>query len=149
MTTTVDIEWRQPDEREQGREDACWYIYQSTSDMVCSLSNGVKGVHITADGEMRIHVVDESGEVIGRIRYCDQFREYGITNDEQLLNIVFQDDAWHTTPQGEKVRFDVVNNPWFDVYDDEGIHLDIISFALTEVLDNAIELLHQPDWLTY
>lgn len=149
METTVDIEWRQPDEREQGREDACWYIYQSSSDLVCSLSNGVKGVHITADGEMRIHVIDEAGEVIGRIRYCDDFREYGITNDEQLLDIVFAGDVEHVTPNGEKVRFDVVNNPWFDVYDDEGIHLDILSFALTEVLDNAISLLHQPDWLTY
>jgi hypothetical protein len=149
METTVDITWHQPDEREQGREDACWYIYQSTSDLVCSLSNGVKGVHITADGEMRIHVIDENGDVIGIIRYCDDFREYGITNDEQLLDFVFLAESEYVTPQGQKVRFDIIHNPWFDVYDDEGIHLDMLSFGLNEILDDATELLKRPDWLTY
>lgn len=149
METTVDITWAQPDERKEGREDACWYVHQSTSDLVCSLSNGVKSVHIFADGEMRVHVIDEAGEVIGVIRYGDQFREYGITNDEQLLEIVFPGEAQHVTPQGQKVRFDVVNNPWFDVYDDEGQHIDMLSFALNEVVDDATNLLHQPEWLKY
>lgn len=144
----MSINWAQPDERDIDRNDACWYIYGSTSDLVCSISNGVKTVNVYADGEMRVHVIDEAGEVISVIRYCDQFAQWGIISDTDIGNHVFGDDP-HTAPNGQKVTFDVVNSPWFDLYDDEGYHLDYVRDTLTGAVTEATNLLKTADYLTY
>jgi hypothetical protein len=131
------IQWVQPDERHSGREDACWYIYQSNSDLVCRVSRHGDAVQVRADGEMRINVLDENNEIVGVIRYGDQFREYGINNDNDLGNFVFGEED-HLPSQGGKVRFEVIDSPWFDLYDGKsGDHLDRVHDTLTGAVNAA------------
>ena len=115
-------------------------MYQSSSDLVCTVSDGTNSISVYADGEMRIHVLDESGEVIGRIRYCDQFSDFGIINDEEFNTIVCDPEATHTFG-GITMRFDVVHHPWFDLYDDQGKHLDWVDYDLTDSINKATSLL--------
>jgi hypothetical protein len=57
MTTTINITWHQPDERSEGREDSAWYSYSADHhDIVASVSNGERTIHIYADGEVRVHL---------------------------------------------------------------------------------------------
>lgn len=140
MTATINVSWAQPDERNIGRTDPCWYVYQSTSDLVCTVSNGERSVDVYADGEMRIHVLDENKEIIGYIRYCDEFSDFGIINDEDYNTIVCDPEAKHAFG-GITMSFDVIDSPWFDLYDNQGNHLDWVDFDLTDSINKAASLL--------
>lgn len=132
MTTTINITWHQPDERSQGREDSAWYTYQSEHDAVATVSNGEREITIYADGEMRVIMND--GEMRTVVRYYDQFREYGITNDADIFEA------------SEAGRLEWVNNSWFDLYTDSDNvgdcgWLDCVHHSLTEAIDHATALL--------
>lgn len=146
----INIEWIQADERPEGRGDPCWYVFQSMSDLVCAVANNTKTIYVFADGEMRILVHDEAGEILGIIRYADHLSQWGITNDTQLWEFVLaQDEKPFVTPSGQTVRFVLESNCWFDLYDREGMSLDSVSFDLAEAIGEATELLLTPEWQTY
>lgn len=148
MTTTINVSWAQPDERTIGRTDPCWYVYQSTSDLVCTVSDGERSIGVYADGEMRIRVINESDETIAVIRYCDEIEEWKITNDRELAMIVYEPDVTHIV-EGISVRFEVDNSPWFDLYDDKGEHLDWVDYDLTDSINKAASLLRDKDTTTH
>lgn len=153
MTTTLEdisVTWVQADERPQGRENADFYKFATNSDLVCQVANNYRTIYIYADGELRINVENETGSHTGVIRYSDDLIKWGITNDTLLENNVY---AWNAepllSPYGETVRFTVDNNPWFDLYDSEGDHLDAVAFSLSEAIDHATQLLLLPEWQGY
>lgn len=133
MTTTIDITWHQPDERSQGREDSAWYSHSADHhDIVASVSNGERTVHIYADGEQRVHLAynprdwSEGHEVI---RYCDQWAQYDLKSDYEIFEAT------------ESGRIDWINNSWFDLYADEQGWSDCVQHTLTDAIASATELL--------
>lgn len=153
MTTTlkdITVFWTQQDQRSEGRDNPEFYKTQSLSDAVCQVANNYRTITICADGEMRINVENETGSHTGVIRYSDDLIKWGITNDTLLENNVY---AWNAepllSPYGETVSFTVDNNPWFDLYDSEGNHLDAVAFSLSEAIHNATQLLLLPEWQGY
>lgn len=151
MTTTINIEWIQPDEREQGREDSCWYTYWSSHDLVANVSRGNRAVAIHADGEMRIEAykrnADEEFIQEGVIRYSDELEEYGVTRDSDLWGL----------PDASHIRFDMVgpnsngyyyvidNNSWYDLYSEEGEHLDCVCDTLSMAIEIATNIINDDD----
>jgi len=136
MTTTINITWHQPDERTEGREDATWYTHSADHhDIVASVSNGERTVHIYADGEQRVHLAynprdwSEGHEVI---RYCDQWAQYDLKSDYEIFEAT------------ESGRIDWINNSWFDLYNDD--HLDCVQHTLTEAIASAHELLANDEY---
>jgi hypothetical protein len=133
MTTTINITWHQPDERGRGREDSAWYTYQSSHDAVATISNGEREITIYADGEMRVTVFGES-----ILRYCDQWREHGITNDADIFEA------------SENGRIDWVNNSWFDLYaTDHNVGedgwLNCVNHTLSDAIEQATALLSKDE----
>jgi len=133
MTTTINITWHQPDERAEGREDATWYTHSADHhDIVASVSNGERTVHIYADGEQRVHLAynprdwSEGHEVI---RYCDQWAQYDLKSDYEIFEAT------------ESGRLDWINNSWFDLYADEQGWSDCVQHTLTDAIASATELL--------
>ena len=139
MTTTINITWHQPDERSQGREDSAWYTHQSAHDAVATVGNGEREITIYADGEMRVIISDDPTDRLkghSIVRYCDYWREHGITNDADIFEA------------SEAGRLEWVNNSWFDLYatdrniGDDG-WLDCVSHTLTEAIEQATALLSE------
>ena len=131
MTTTINITWHQPDERSQGREDSAWYTYSADHhDIVASVSNGERTIHIYADGEQRAHLAYdptdwEKGHEV--IRYCDQWGD--IKNDADIFEA------------SESGRLDWVNNSWFDLYAEGQDWFDSVQHTLSDAIESAHELL--------
>ena len=142
MTTTINITWHQPDERSEGRDDSAWYTYQSQHDAVCTISNGEREITVYADGEMRVTVYDnlhgEDSMDSSTLRYCDQWREYGINNDAEIFEA------------SENGRIDWVNNSWFDLYTNnhnvgEDGWLDCVCDTLSDAIEQATLLLSEDE----
>jgi hypothetical protein len=142
MTTTINITWHQPDERSQGREDSAWYTYQSQHDAVCTVSNGEREITVYADGEMRVTVYDningDDSMDSSTLRYCDQWREYGINNDAEIFEA------------SENGLIDWVNNSWFDLYTNdhnvgEDGWLDSVNHSLSDAIEQATLLLSEDE----
>jgi hypothetical protein len=133
MTTTINITWHQPDERSEGREDSAWYSHSADHhDIVASVSNGERTVHIYADGEQRVHLAynprdwSEGHEVI---RYCDQWAQYDLKSDYEIFEAT------------ESGRLDWINNSWFDLYADDQGWADSVQHTLSDAIESAVELL--------
>lgn len=148
MTITADftLEWFQPDERSDGREDSCWYTFGHGHDAVVSVSRGDQTISIYADGEMDIRVYerqDNGFQEVGRVRYFDQLSEYGITTDEDLWGLNPTDDLPDTKgPNKAGYYFEFINNSWFDLYEGEdGEHLDAVSHTLSDAISQAIAII--------
>ena len=63
-------------------------------------------LHVHRNGEMRIIV--GSGDDYEVVRTTGGLRDIGVNNDYDLANLLAREDV------------EVVNNPWFAVYDDDG-----------------------------
>jgi len=133
---TINIEWIQPDERPMGREDSAWYTYQSEHDLVAYVTDGENTISIHADGEMRVAVYlnpankDEGWDIV---RYCDDWTDYEINNDAEIFQA------------SEEGRIDWWNNSWFDLYTEDGEHLDCVCHTLTEAISQAVALLNEKE----
>lgn len=133
MTTTINITWLQPDERSEGREDSAWYSYSADHhDIVASVSNGERTIHIYADGEVRVHLAynpadwSQGHDVI---RYCDQWKQYGIKNDNDIFEMA------------EEGLIEWVNNSWFDLYAEGQGWSDCVQHTLSDAIESAVALL--------
>ncbi len=158
MTTdTISFDWAQPDEREQGREDSCWYTFTgSAHDLVVRVGRGERSIGIYADGEMRIGAFRKEGDDFdhqGTIRYCDDLSDYGIERDDDLWGLPYAPRDGGYDLQGPNKTghyFLIDHNSWFDLYTEDtmtgdlvygGEHLDCVRDTLTSALETAMELL--------
>ena len=99
-----------------------FFCQGKTSSAVCHVSiNGCDPVTIFCDGDMRL-VLDEQD-----ITDCYELVDNGITTDGELADIF--DEA----EDGSRV----IMNPWFDIYDSEGEHLDIVSYDIYQAIEDA------------
>jgi len=99
-----------------------FFCINNTSNAVCHVSiNGGDHVTIYCDGDMRL-VLDEQD-----ICDCYELIDAGITTDADLIAIYdeFEDGSR------------VIMNPWFDIYDSEGEHLDIVSYDIYQAIEDA------------
>lgn len=133
MTTTINITWHQPDERSQGREDSVWYSHSADHhDIIATVSNGERSIHIYADGEVRAHLAyDPADWKKGHhvIRYCDQWGQYDINNDFDIYKM------------SEAGSVDWVNNSWFELYAEGQGWWECTQHALSDAIQSATELL--------
>ena len=133
MTTTINITWHQPDERSQGREDSVWYSHSADHhDIIATVSNGERSIHIYADGEVRVHLAyDPADWKKGHdvIRYYDQWKQYGIKNDIDIFQM------------SENGSIEWINNSWFDLYADNQGWADCVNHTLSDAILSATELL--------
>jgi hypothetical protein len=86
-------------------QDSAFYTNEAGTEVVWD-NDPNKRFYVVRNGEMRIHATKD-GEHIEVIRYTDQLRDFGITDDAALA-------VW--SAKDEEV-FSWVNNSWFEVYD--------------------------------
>jgi hypothetical protein len=92
-----------------------------TSNPICHVSlNGGDYVTIYCDGDMRIIFEDES------IYDCHQLVDMGVTTDADL-NAIYDEE------NGSRI----IMNPWFDIYDSNGDHLDMVGYDIWESIESA------------
>lgn len=131
---TITIEWIQPDERPMGREDSAWYTYQSEHDLVAYITDGENTISVHADGEMRVlyyHDLANKVHDVSIIRYCDDWTDYEINNDAEIFQA------------SEEGRIEWGNNSWFDLYTEDGEHLDCVCHTLTDAIAQAVAILQE------
>jgi hypothetical protein len=132
MTTdSIKLEWVQPDERTKDREDAMWYTISGTGhDLILYVTEDDRTIGIYADGAMDIRVYDKpnGSNIVGRIRYEQDTAEHGLTNDATVF------DAHETG------RIEWVNNPWFDLYTEDGDHIDVVCHTLSDAIEQAKQI---------
>jgi hypothetical protein len=106
------------DEKQTSPEFFCLGL----SNAVCHVSiNGGDHVTIYCDGDMRLIYNEDT------ITDCYELVDNGITTDSELA------DIFDETEDGSRV----IMNPWFDIYDSEGEHLDIVSYDIYEAIEDA------------
>jgi len=150
MTTdTISFDWAQPDEREQGREDSCWYTFTgSAHDIVTHVSRGERVIDIYVDGEMRIDAFRKEGDDFvhqGTVRYCDDLSDYGIERDDDLWGLPDAPRAEGYDLQGPNKAgyyFLIDHNSWYDLYTEDGEHLDCVRDTLTSAIETAVEIIN-------
>jgi hypothetical protein len=85
-------------------QDSAFYTNESGTEDVWDKDPN-KRFFVVRAGEMRIHAIKDGHRVV--IRYTDQLRDFGITDDAALAE-------W--SAKDEEV-FEWVHNSWFEVYD--------------------------------
>lgn len=129
----ITIKWIDADLRSEGKDDPAFYVWNSNNTTICVVSNDTGyEVEVCCDGEMKAilnqHIDHATTEYV---RYCDEWAEYGINNDAELADAE------------EKGIVEWAENAWFDLYDNEGTHLDCVSHTLTEAIQNAVSILDE------
>jgi hypothetical protein len=128
------VSYEYPEDYRKGREDASFYAADYNGhELVATVTCGEHTVRIYCDGEMRYHKwtsidAKNNGEDATILRYSDRLNEAGITNDKQLYAAMDID------------LIEVVNNPWFDLYDDRYGHLDCVCDTLEDALFQAARI---------
>ena len=130
----VQLSWIQPDERRFGREDSCWYVYGPAGhDLVLWVTRGDRTIGIYADGEMRVIVYDDPTDLLAGqevVRYSEDWAEHKINNDAEVFEAC------------EAGRIEWANNPWFDLYSEDGEHLDVVCDTLTQAIESATKIIN-------
>jgi len=146
VTTTIEITWDQPDERPDGREDSAWYTFGHGHDLVATVRQGERTISVYADGEMDMSVVEKQGDSfqeIGRVRYCEQLAEFGITQDNDLWGLEPVENEYDLSgPNRAGLYFRIHHNSWFDLYSEDGEHLDCVCHTLTEAIEQATKIIN-------
>lgn len=139
MNNTIELTWAQPDERPEGREDSCWYTYQTENDPVVYVTKGDRTIEVCADGEMRVLVYhDPKNPSAGQdiVRYAEDWAEHNINNDADVFEA------------SESDRIEWGANSWFDLYaihNDRVFHLDAVCHTLSDAIEQATGLLDEEE----
>ena len=107
-----------------------FYCLGQVSNLVMIVSNvdlKDKFIAIYCDGDM---LLEYNGETI---RDCYELVDNGITNDSDLSDIF----------DGSEPGSQVIMNPWFDLYDQDGQHLDVVSHDIYQAMEDAKNILIQ------
>lgn len=129
MTTTVETELK------PYQEDASFYVWDSTHNLVATITNNERVIYVYCDGEMRINLwksakARKRGDDPEVIRYCDDLIGTGIDTDKKLS------DAF------EEGRLEWINNAWFDLYANEGEGwLNAVTYELSDAINQAMGLI--------
>lgn len=109
-----------------------FYVDGSGHTLVASVSKGDNEIHIYCDGEMRYELFHNPDTApYATVRTAADWEGTKITNDFMLQNL-------SGTPDCE-----LVNNPWFDLYDQDGEHLDFVGADIDEMILQAGILLKE------
>lgn len=108
------------------RTDAAFFVDGDGHTLIATVVTGDREVQVFADGEMRIDVYsnDEAAqagdlsELLGTIRTADDLEQYGIRTDDDIAS--------------ERLVWS--NNAWFDLYDSDGTHLNVVSHSIEDAL---------------
>jgi len=107
-------------------EDAAFYCEGPGSAHVATVALNGRQVDIYCDGTMRVMSLTEPYE---RYTYNGALVDAGFRNDRELFE----------AEQRRDIEF--INNPWFDLYDEEGEHLDRITHTYSDALSEAMFIL--------
>ena len=118
---TVKIELHNTNLLDRNRQSAELYSY-SDSDTLAVVTYKAAEVAVIVAGEMRITYPD------GVIRRTDELSDLGINNDVDLWAFLGREDV------------EVVNNPWFEVYDLVDPDYGEVCHDLVSALDYAVRL---------
>ena len=122
----VTYRWDVP--QELGRGGAEWYPDHSGHRHVVTLSSGAFEASVYCDGIMKVYCTECAGGD-NVIRYPEDWAKHGYHSDAEIAFATEQGSLdWH-------------NNPWFDVYDGDGNHLDMVADSVGAAVANAREWL--------
>jgi hypothetical protein len=105
-----------------------FYCEGQTSNLVMTVTNvdlKDKFIAIYCDGDMRL---EHNGETITD---CWELRNNDINNDSDLA------DVFDEVEEGSQV----IMNPWFDLYDQDGNHLDMVFHDIYLAMEEAKTIL--------
>jgi hypothetical protein len=105
-----------------------FYCEGQTSNLVMTVTNADlkdKFIAIYCDGDMRL---EYNGETITD---CWELRNNDINNDSDLA------DVFDEVEEGSQV----IMNPWFDLYDQDGNHLDMVFHDIYLAMEEAKTIL--------
>ena len=106
-----------------------FFCQGKTSSAVCHVSiNGCDPVTIFCDGDMRL-VLDEQD-----ICDCYELIDAGVTTDADLYAVYDEDNGSR-----------IIMNPWFDIYDSNGEHLDIVGYDIYRSIEDAKKYLREKE----
>lgn len=127
-----DIEWRLPDDRAGGRNNAMWYTNKIDPELVCTVKIKDKSLPIYRVGEMLIKIRNEELFWTDTIRFTDDLYNFDFIDDYDLLKLLEFFDT-----EGEKAMFEVDALPAFyvgkiehDIKLEEDCHFDFLSEAI-------------------
>lgn len=138
---TIDIEWLVHEELHQ-RSDV-FYSDGYNHNPVCVVKGENRQVLIACDGEMDVRFIDSDGE------------EHKITDFWGLLDVGIKSDE-DLKKYEDKLNW--IDNPWFDAYDitddyqaelgpdNSGIHLDMVSGTLDEILEKVKNYINEGEY---
>lgn len=138
---TIDIEWLVHEEKNQ-RSDV-FYCEGYNHTPVCVVKGENRHILISCDGEMDARFIDSDGEEHKLTDFWDLL-DVGIRSDEDLKK--YED------------KLEWIDNPWFDAYDitveyepdlgsdGMGIHLDMVSATLDEILEKVKNYLNEGEY---
>lgn len=146
---TITLEWSQDDERSIEREDSCWYTFSGSGhDLIVRVKRGDRTIEVYADGEMRFEAYKrnlEGTEFVheGTIRYFQDLSEFGVVKDSDLWGLPYASDLMPdmTGPNRFGYYYVTVNNSWFDLYSEDGEHLDCVNHELSEAISQAVAII--------
>ena len=109
-------------------QDSAFYTNEAGTEVVWD-NDPNKRFYVVRAGEMRIHATKDGHTEV--IRYTDQLRDFGITDDDALA-------VW--SAKDEEV-FSWVNNSWFEVYDaNDSYYFSDPLHSLDEAVEFALAL---------
>lgn len=126
------IEWNcKP---EEGRNDAVWYYgvgFMGKANLITDI--GTFSLNIYCDGETLVKIPRSAEDLddVEYVRYAGEFEAMGIRNDDDLVKI---NEKW-----GDRDIW--VNNSWFDLYTEEGEHIDYVTHKIPDTIDSARSVL--------
>lgn len=146
MTTDKNfrIEWNHAPE--EGRNDAVWYYgcnYMATAFLTTDTEE--LSLNIYCDGEtlVKIPYNEDDFDNVEYVRYSGDFESMGIHNDEDLAKM---NERWAN-------RDIWVFNSWFDLYTEDGEHIDYVTHEIPDAIDSAratlLEVAYAGGWEKY
>lgn len=119
MKVKVSIQWVLEDTRESSpkKDDPIFYL-DTPNNLVCIVSAHDKNVHIHTNGEMAVWRRTFDSQIA---HFSDELSEIGIVCDEDIDH--------------EKYEFHLA--PWFDLYDEDGNHLDKVCHSMSQAISEA------------
>jgi hypothetical protein len=136
MTTDKNFHIVWATEPEEGRNDAVWYYGSGCMGRAFLYAeNGVFSLGIYCDGETLVKIPrsEEDLDDVEYVRYAGEFESMGIRNDDDLAKM---NERWEH-------RDIWAHNSWFDLYTEEGEHIDYVTHEIPDAIDSARAVLEE------
>lgn len=111
----------------EGCNDASWYTDGGGHTPIVTVTDGAAAVTVFCDGKMRVACLTcWGGDDV--IRDAEGWARHDIHNDAQVF------------AASESGHIEWINNPWFDLYDRHGNHLDRVTHSLDDAIEAACDM---------